>query len=166
MRLTADIILKGTHWEKLREILIDKLGIFSRVVDYFVIATSIGIASDLIDEADGDFSMTIARDTYQTNYDLSDIFDFMLKNALLTSNHINLSMDERMKMAFDDDYNDDKISLGSLLVKFANYGAKKILEICNEHDLDTMDQLIELIKGYMDNNYKDRINDLSPFDIE
>ena len=84
MRINGDIVLKGTHWEKLRSALIEKTGIFTRVVDFFVIAASIGIASDSLEDALGDDVITIARDTYQTNYDLLDIFDFMLKNRKKT----------------------------------------------------------------------------------
>ena len=165
MRINGDIVLKGTHWEQLRSALIEKSGIFTRVVDFFVIAASIGIASDSLEDAQGDDVITIARDTYQTNYDLLDIFDFMLKNIILTSNHIDFDIEERMKIAFDDDYYVDNFSFNTMLVRFANYGANKMLEICTEHDMDTMDQLVELIKKYIDDNYRDRIDDFSPFDI-
>ena len=44
MRINGDIVLKGTHWEQLRSALIEKSGIFTRVVDFFVISASIGVA--------------------------------------------------------------------------------------------------------------------------
>lgn len=155
MKITGDIQLRGKIWDDLRMELIEKHLIFKRAVDYFVIACAIGIAADEMVESDGEVTLTIARDTYQVNSDLSDIFDFMLKNALIASKKIGLDPETRLNMAFDVDYVDDKISPIPFLVKFANYGAQKILEIVSEHDLKTSDDLLTLVRNYIEDNYKD-----------
>jgi len=160
MKITSDLFLRGDVWLKLREVLIDKHQIFARVVDYFVVACSIGVAADAWTESDGDLSNTIARDTYQVNYDISDIFDFMFKNAILTSKLIDYPIDIRLKMAFDDEFKDDAFSTSLFIVKFANYGAQKILEICSEHDIETADNFIELVNDYIADNYKDNMDKL------
>jgi hypothetical protein len=159
MIISGDFYLNGPVWEKLRENLINKHKFFDRIVDIFIIACSIGIAGDNQKSFEGEI-ITIARDTYQTNNDISDAFDFMMKNAILTSNHINFDIETRMKMAFDSEFKISNFSPVSFLIKFANHGAEKIEEIISEHDIDTADHLIDLINNYVKDNFKDNIKEI------
>lgn len=161
MIVTGDFILKGTVWLQLRDNLIIKNEIFKNNVDIFIIACSIGIAADETKEIDEETAYTIARDTYQMEQDRYEIFNSMFRNAILTSKKIQISTEERMKIAFDSDFEAKDLSVTSFLIKFANYGAMKMIEVCSDHDLQTADKLIDMISEYSENNYKDLMNEFN-----
>lgn len=170
MRITGDLIIRGNYWIELRDYLITKHELFARNVDFFVIALAIGVAADRqMEPDDTEIAFTIARDTYQTNDDLNDQINYLLKIAILTSAHMeNQEADVEMlaKIAFDDDYKDDKFSPTSFLMKFANYGAKKMLNICSDHDVDTADKLLTMIGDYKDGKYADPASEFESLDDE
>jgi hypothetical protein len=160
MIVNGDFILKGNIWIQLRDNLIAKNEIFTNNVDLFIIACGIGIAADEQKDFEGETAFTIARDTYQMEPDRFEIFNSMFRNAVLTSKKIDISIEERMKIAFDSDYNVNDISAPTFMIKFANYGADKIMNICSDYDLKTIDELIGLIEDYSENNYKDLLEEL------
>ena len=93
--------------------------------------------------------------------DRYEIFNSMFRNAILTSKKIQISTEERMKIAFDSDFEAKDLSVTSFLIKFANYGAMKMIEVCSDHDLQTADKLIDMISEYSENNYKDLMNEFN-----
>ena len=133
MILNSDLILYHPLWEKADNELCGKdgIGLFNRLIDVYILACSIGIKEDkIITEIDFPLSMpkSIGRNTYMspTNVDLSNLLSFMLQNILLTSKTIDLDIDERLKLAFDPDYNVNKLRATELLNGFANYGIEQI----------------------------------------
>jgi hypothetical protein len=170
MRITGDFVIRGEYWKELQHFLITKHGLFARNVDFFVIALAIGVAADRrMEPDDTEIAFTIARDTYQTNDDINDQINYLLKIAILTSAHLeNQEGDVEMlaKIAFDEDYKDDNFSPTSFLIRFANYGAKKMLDICSDHDVDTADKLLTMIGDYKDGKYADPASESGSLDDE
>jgi hypothetical protein len=170
MRITGDLIIRGNYWDDLRDYLIAKHELFARNVDFFVIALAIGVAADRqIEPDDTKIAFTITRDTYQTNDDLNDQINYLLKIAILTSTHMEnqeAGVEMLAKIAFDEDYKDDNFSPTSFLIRFANYGAKKMLDICSDHDVDTADKLITMISDYIDGKYTDTALESGSLDDE
>lgn len=132
MILNSDFYLYNPLWERADKELCSKdgVGLFGRLIDVFLIACAIGIKEDkrCPDEDGASLCKTIGRNTYTSlkNTDLQDGIDFMLQNALINSDTINYDMDERLRLAFDPDYSDKKLSGTLMLVEFANYGIEKI----------------------------------------
>ena len=172
MRLTSDIILYHKNWERADDELCNEqsIGLFSRLVDLFLIACAIGImddkTSDVPDELSLDNPKNIGRNTYQSiaNTDLYDALDFMLQNAILNSKTIDLDQDERLKLAFDPEYNNKKISPMNFLVGFANYGLERIFEkIDSKASIVAIDELYKYFNSLTLSRYDDL---LSNFTIE
>lgn len=116
MILNSDLILFHPLWEKADNELCGKdgIGLFNRLIDVYVLACAIGVKEDkAITEYELPLSnpKSIGRNTYMspTNVDLSNLLSFMLQNILLNSKTISLEMDERLKLAFDPDYNSNKL---------------------------------------------------------
>ena len=135
MILSSDIEMKHPLWERADNILCstNELGIFNRLVDVYVIACAIGLKEDKVindDELINPLTSpkTIGRNTHRENTDVRDLLDFMLQNALIHSKTIDLDEDERLKLAFNPDYNNKKIRAADFLTGFANYGITKIFE--------------------------------------
>ncbi len=135
MILSSDIEMRHPLWERADNELCanNKLGIFNRLVDVYVLACAIGIREDqILSDKDLDNPLpspkTIGRNTHRENTDIRDLLDFMLQNALIHSQTINLDEDERLKLAFNPDYNNKKIRAAEFLTGFANYGITQIYQ--------------------------------------
>lgn len=133
MILNSDLILYHPLWEKADNELCGKdgIGLFNRLIDVYILACAIGVKEDkTVTEYEMPLSnpKSIGRNTYMspTNVDLSNLLSFMLQNILLNSKTISLEMDERLKLAFDPDYNINKLRATELLNGFANYGIEQI----------------------------------------
>ena len=133
MILNSDLILYHPLWEKADNELCGKdgIGLFNRLIDIYILACAIGVKEDkVVTEYELPLSnpKSIGRNTYMspTNVDLSNLLSFMLQNILLNSKTISLEMDERLKLAFDPDYNNGKLRATELLNGFANYGIEQI----------------------------------------
>lgn len=140
MLLSSDLEMKHPLWERADNELCatNELGIFNRLVDIYVIACAIGIKEDKVildSDIDNPLSSpkTIGRNTHRENTDIRDLLDFMLQNALIHSKTINFDEDERLKLAFNPDYNNKKIRAADFLTGFANYGITKIFEKISSH---------------------------------
>lgn len=133
MILTSDLRMFNSIWDEAERKLKDEMKLFSRLIDIYVLACAIGIKEDEIiknDESIVNPVREINRNTYSSmiNTNLREMLEFMLQNALINSKHISFDMDERLKLAFDPDYKNDKISAATFLTNFANYGIVKIME--------------------------------------
>ena len=175
MRLTSDIILYHKNWERADDELCNSasIGLFSRLVDLFLVACAIGIredkTSDVPDELSLDNPKNIGRNTYQSlaNTDLYDLLDFMLQNAILNSKTINLDEDERLKLAFDPDYNNKKISPMNFLVGFANYGLEQIYKkIDSKASIIAIDELYKYFNSLTLTKYDDLLLNFTIEDLK
>ena len=169
MILNSDLILYHPLWEKADEFLCNKdgVGLFRRLVDVYIIACSIGIKADkAITKLENpmDNPKTIGRNTYMsmTNTDLKDLLDHMLQNALICSSTLDLDMDERLKLAFDPDYTNSKISAASLLNGFANYGIEQIFaHIDSSSPMVVIDQIYKYFESLTESNYDDILQSIT-----
>lgn len=175
MRLSSDLMMNHPLWEKAEDVLINRTKLFGRMVDIFIVACSIGIKEDkcipneTIDDALKQ-PKTIGRNTYQSmgNADLSELLDYMLQNAIVTSNNLPFDTDERLKLAFNPDYENSKFSPAGFLVSFANYGITKIFENVKEDlpDMAISADIYGYFNGLCDSNYEDLLNGITLDDIQ
>jgi hypothetical protein len=169
MILNSDLILSYPLWERADDELCGKEGIalFNRLVDVYILACSIGIKDDkAIQNYDDQLisPKSIGRNTYMspTNTNLRDLLDFMLQNALLNSSLINFDIDERLKLAFDPDYNVSKLSAAQFLTGFANYGIKEIFDhIDSKSSIVAVDELYKYLNSIAESKYDDILKNIT-----
>ncbi len=174
MQLSSDLEMRNPLWERAENELCsnNELGIFNRLVDVYVLACAIGIKEDkVIYDADIDnplsTSKTIGRNTHRENLDIRDLLDFMLQNALIHSQTINLDMDERLKLAFNPDYNNKKLRAADFLTGFANYGITKIFEnLASRSSLVAVSELYTYFENVSDSQYDELLKNITLEDIE
>ncbi len=142
MELTTDVLLRGPIWGNT----IDALSpIFKTRTNYsiFMLCISIGIMYDKrIDRFDdGDLEpRNVPRNVMQNND--NGKLDFMFQAAILSSQTIEMSEDERLELAFGEKSDFKKIDF---LTQFANYG----VTILSEKIGDTIVETMESIKGFL-----------------
>lgn len=174
MQLSSDLEMRNPLWERADNELCsnNELGIFNRLVDVYVLACAIGIKEDkVIYDADIDNPLatpkTIGRNTHRENLDIRDLLDFMLQNALIHSQTINLDMDERLKLAFNPDYNNKKLRAADFLTGFANYGITKIFEnLASRSSLVAVSELYTYFECLADSQYDDLLKNITLEDVE
>lgn len=174
MQLSSDLEMRNPLWERADNELCsnNELGIFNRLVDVYVLACAIGIKEDkVIYDTDIDNPLatpkTIGRNTHRENLDIRDLLDFMLQNALIHSQTINLDMDERLKLAFNPDYNNKKLRAADFLTGFANYGITKIFEnLASRSSLVAVSELYTYFEGLADSQYDDLLKNITLEDAE
>ena len=174
MQLSSDLEMRNPLWERADNELCsnNELGIFNRLVDVYVLACAIGIKEDkVIYDTDIDNPLatpkTIGRNTHRENLDIRDLLDFMLQNALIHSQTINLDMDERLKLAFNPDYNNKKLRAADYLTGFANYGITKIFEnLASRSSLVAVSELYTYFEGLADSQYDDLLKNITLEDAE
>lgn len=174
MQLSSDLEMRNPLWERADNELCsnNELGIFNRLVDVYVLACAIGIKEDkVIYDADIDNPLstpkTIGRNTHRENLDIRDLLDFMLQNALIHSQTINLDMDERLKLAFNPDYNNKKLRAADFLTAFANYGITKIFEnLASRSSLVAVSELYTYFENVSDSQYDELLKNITLEDIE
>lgn len=174
MQLSSDLEMKHPLWERADDELCSntQIGIFNRLVDIFVVACAIGIKDD---QAISDSSLsnplsqakTIGRNTHRENSDIRDILDFMLQNALIHSKTIDLDEDERLRLAFNPDYNNKKIRASDFLVGFANYGIEKIYEnISSSSSLVVIAELYKYFESMANDKYDEILKTITLEDLK
>ena len=169
MILNTDIILNHPLWERADNELCSKDGIalFIRLIDVYILACSIGIKEDkTITEIDAPAQnpKTIGRNTYMslTNTDLRELLDFMLQNAIINSKSLDMSVDDRLKLAFDPDFSMPKFSPASFLTGFANYGITEIFNhIDSQSSLVAVDELYKYFSSLEESKYDDILSNLT-----
>lgn len=174
MLLSSDLEMKHPLWERADNELCstNELGIFNRLVDVYVLACAIGIKEDkVINDKDIDNPLsspkTIGRNTHRENLDIRDLLDFMLQNALIHSKTINLEDDERLKLAFNPDYNNPKIRAAEFLTGFANYGITKIFEkIASHSSLVVESELYDYFESLSNDKYEELLKNITLDNID
>lgn len=172
MILNSDINLIHPLWERADNELCDnsELGIFNRLVDVYVLACAIGIKEDkILTEIENPLENTksIGRNTHRENLDLRDMLDFMLQNALINTSTLKFDLDERLKLAFDPDYNVSKLSAANFLTGFANYGIEKIFEcIGSKSSLVAVSELYSYFESLSESRYDEILKNITLEDLE
>lgn len=174
MILNSDIILTHPLWERADNELCGKDGIalFKRLIDIYILACSIGIKEDkVVTEFENPLepSKSIGRNTYQSmiNENLKQVLDFMLQNAIINSKTLSLDVDERLRLAFDPDYNSAKISPAGFLTGFANYGIEQIFKhIDSNASVVALDELYSYFSSLEESKYDDIIASITLEDIK
>ena len=172
MILNSDINLIHPLWERADNELCDnsELGIFNRLVDVYVLACDIGIKEDkTLTEIENPLENTksIGRNTHRENLDLRDMLDFMLQNALINTSTLKFDLDERLKLAFDPDYNVSKLSAANFLTGFANYGIEKIFEcIGSKSSLVAVSELYSYFESLSESRYDEILKNITLEDLE
>ena len=170
MILNSDLMLNDPLWEKADRELVDQHKLFGRLVDIFVIACAIGIRADKsVSNAEIEFPLaqpkSIGRNTYlsMSNSDLNDILNFLLQNAIITSKTIDFEADERLKLAFNPDYENKKFSPAAFLVGFATYGIKQIYKHVNNNlpSEAIADELHTYFESEIDSGYEDLLQGIT-----
>ena len=151
MQFKRDVDLKHPNWKKVENLIESNgaLGLFNRLVDIFILACAIGIKEDKTLESGSDEGRSIARNTLNVNNEVSDRLELLYRTAIVTSKHISLSIEERLKIAFDPDSNsDNNYYPTNFLVPYANYGLDKMLSVTTNHDTETIINYMDLINSY------------------
>lgn len=155
--IRSDIVLNGKIWKETCESLCNKY--FATYYQIFVLATSIGIRHDKREE----FSLTqeekannvfinIPRTVLHNQ--ISEI-DLLFSIAIISTQTEDFTTDERLRIAFGDEESSYKKM--KLLEEFANYGIKQIKEQITNNDLQTMENIKNLLEGYL---FEDLINEI------
>lgn len=168
MEITTDVTLKGGCWRKALEAFAP---FFPQSLQpnysIYAISMSIGImydkqldmAGDETDE-ERDSRPTVPRTVlHPHNTDL----DFLFQSAILTSEWVDFSEEERMKLAFNPSC-DIKINKLEFLTKFANFGVTKLLEQSTDEPVDTMERLKKFLASTVE-GYNYEIDSISDDDL-
>lgn len=143
MDFRSDVVLRGMAWDQT----IRNLGnIFTKknATNYsiFLLSMSIGIMYDKqvkkLEEAEDGDTYTVPRNVL-TTHNMDGRMDFMYQAAILTSQTVDFGEDERLEMAFGDDYDSSKKI--EFLTGFANFGATKLAEKVGSSDLESMENI-------------------------
>ena len=161
MDFTTDLELKGEKWEVVLDKLVgipnsnESYKIFSTYYDVFILCASLGIMYDktkIIESTDKKF--TIGRNVFTASTRRVEV-EFLLTTAIITSKNIDYTIDERLMIAFGE--KETSFKGLKFLEEFANYGVDLISNIITNHDLETMENLKDMLK---DLAQKDLIGDL------
>lgn len=159
----SDIHLQHTSWQNLERIT-KELKIFSRNIDVFILALSIGIAEDKVevDDLKEDVNQ-IGRNTLNENDDVNSLMEFLYRNAVLNTKTLNLDDETRKKSAFDNEEFIPPFSVNKFLIEFANYGMVKISEKLVNDPLTCLDNIKELFDYYINNSISIDIDEIEGF---
>lgn len=140
MEITTDVSLRGKAWATA----IEKLGpIFKTRTNYslFILGLSIGVMYDTrIEKPEEDDENrnppSVPRNVIQNND--NGKLDFIFQAAILSTQTVSMSEEERLELAFGEKSDFKKIDF---LTQFANFGATKLVEQIGDTNLETMDNL-------------------------
>ena len=138
MEITSDILLKGSAWTNA----IDNLGdIFKTRTNYqiFMLSLAIGIMYDKVIDRDmqsGDEQKSVPRNVISNND--NGKLDFFFQAAILSTETENLTEEERLKLAFGEKSDFNKIAF---LSRFANFGVTKLVELIGTSPIESMDNI-------------------------
>ena len=138
MDIRSDVILKGNKWYNT----IEKLApFFKERTNYsiYILATSIGIMFDkrIEDFEDGENPPKNVPRTVMLNHG-SGRLDVMYEAAILSTNTVDYTEQQRLERAFGDDHVYRKLDF---LTEFANYGVTELEKLIGDSELATMENL-------------------------
>ncbi len=141
MDFRSDVVLRGVAWDQTIRNLKD---IFSTRTYFsiYLLSMSIGIMYDRriekLDESDDSDTYNVPR-TVLIKQNMDGRIDFMYQAAILTSQTVDFSEDERLELAFGD--NTESFKKVDFLTGFANFGATKLAEKVGNSDLESMENI-------------------------
>ena len=141
----GDIVLQGREWNDLLSCLDGK--IFKTYYQVFILCASIGIMKDkrrvlqLTEEEKELPKLTIPRTVLMRN--ISDL-DFLFSTAIITTESINKSVDERLRLAFGNEETEFKKM--NFLEEFAHYGLIEMSKVISKNDLEVMQNIKDLFE--------------------
>ena len=146
--ISSDILLKGESWKRG----INNLNkIFATKTNYsiFIICTAIGIMYDAqieTPEEDGEEPLYVPRNVLSQHI---DELNFLFQTAVLTTSLVQFDEDKRMELAFGEE-NKEELDRLKFMLKFANYGITKLLERIGIDELETLENIKNLLTSTME----------------
>lgn len=161
MEVKSHLICKGEAWYQINNKLVHTF--FDTLWDAFKLSISIGI---LYDQAraeldDGEEQATVPSNMFNRN---SEEMSYFFKTAILTSNLVDFSEEDRLYLAFSEDVTDEELGgneretliqgvtkdalafdKAAFLKGFANYGAEKLAACISNNDNETMENLMDFL---------------------
>lgn len=149
MVLTTDATLKGPIWAEALDQLVGS--VFKTYWDVYALSIAIGMMHDCQIEAED-----MVPDGYEAepryvprnvlgHVQNKALLEFMLQAAMVTTKHVNLSENERLEIAFNEDKKID-FNPVTFLTKFANYGITQIKNAIADTDgIETLESLKMLL---------------------
>lgn len=156
MVITTDVHLVGTDWTTV----IDELApYFTKQTNYdlFILASSIGIMYDKrIDspeKKEDDEIKYVPRNVLQNrNKEPGCMLDLLFQTAILSSRTIDYEEKERMDLAFGEGKEFNRLAF---LTEFANFGAKKLVELIGSAPAETMNNInVFLVSSFEGRNFE------------
>lgn len=141
MDFRSDVVLRGISWDQTIRNLKD---IFNTRTYFsiYLLSMSIGIMYDKriekLDEGDDSDTYNVPR-TVLIKQNMDGRIDFIYQAAILTSQTVDFSEDERLELAFGD--NTESFNKVDFLTGFANFGATKLAEKVGSYDLESMENI-------------------------
>lgn len=164
MEMTTDAQLRGPVWAET----LDKLrgNIFDTYWDIYALSISIGMmydrqieSNDMVPEGYESEPRSVPRTVLQSAQNRA-LLEFMFQTAMVTTKHLPLDEDTRLKLAFDKDAKPDFSPIG-FLTKFANYGITKIKDVIEETEgVETLEALMT----FLNDTYEAGVTAASSFD--
>lgn len=160
MDFTSDLELKGKTWKKVLHTLVgtsSSLKIFSNNYEVFIICAALGIMHDkrvVIDNYDKEDKSSVPRNVLSQSTRRNDV-EFLLTTAIITSKTLDYTIDERLMIAFGE--KDTSFKGLKFLEEFANYGVTLIEETITNHDLETMENLKDMLNNVIKNDFLENV---------
>lgn len=149
MELVSDVVLKGSVWVGMIDLLKDKF--FKTQWELYALCIALGIMYDQQKDNDAgeDNFRTIGRNVL-LNPSNSSLLDFMFQTAILTTKQVELDEKERLELAFGKDESGFKKM--DFLTRFANYGVEMLNSELREAETDL--EIMEVLMTYMNQLYE------------
>ena len=153
MEITRDVPLRGEHWSNTIESL-NNIFTLKNATNYsiFIISLAIGIMYDRTLSISDDDSHTTVKTVPRnviTNRGAKQLDDFF-QASILTTETVSLSEEERLKLAFGDDVEFDKLSY---LIDFANFGVTRLEGLIGDTDTESMENIRQFINHVVDDDF-------------
>lgn len=141
INISSEIALRGKDWDALINGLHGHA--FETIYQIFIMCASIGIMKDelkeiVINDDEKDLVKTIARTVLIRN---QDDLDFLFSTAIITSKTIDLTIEERLRLAFGE--KETSFKQLKFLEGFANVGLYELLPVLSNNDLELLENLKE-----------------------
>ena len=166
MEITGDVILKGSNWRKALDAFAPFFPQFLQPnYSIYSIGIAIGIMYDKQldiagEEVENEIRPQVPRTVLHPH---NEQLDFLFQTAILTSNLVEFSQDDRMKLAFSPTC-DIKFNKFEFLTKFANFGVTRLLEEASDDPIETMENVKKFIASTLE-GYNYDINSISDEDL-
>ena len=168
VNITTDIELKGETWRFVIDKLVgiqgegtktDSFKIFGTYYQVFILCAALGIMYDKKlsfenEKGNSERPISIPRNVLQNQSRRNEI-EFLLTTVVISSKQIDYTLDERLMIAFED--KETSFKSMKFLEEFANYGVVILKEQITHHDLETMENIKEMLKNIINGNLTETV---------